>query len=93
MTTFIVKTQQSLFDIATYLYGDVEGVFWILEDNPQLIGLTDRIKAGDVLNVRDQVINPRQVAYLQQFPEFQTIEESDKPEGINYWLLEEYVVQ
>ena len=90
MTTYAVLPQQSLFDIAIEVYGDVEGVFWLLDDNPALGGITHRLRPGQPLNIRDQQLNPRQAVALAEFGPFQTIDEVDRPVGIGYWHLDEY---
>lgn len=93
MRTYTATTQQSLFDIAVEVYGDVQAVFWLLADNPALTGLTDRLGAGQVLVLRPQRMNPRQVDYLRDFAPIRTISEEDRPTGIDYWELTEYIVQ
>ncbi|WP_080058287.1 LysM peptidoglycan-binding domain-containing protein [Spirosoma aerolatum] len=92
MITYSIKSEQSLFDIAVEVYGDVTAVFWLLDDNPQLNGLTDRIKRGEVLRVRDASMNPRLVNYLADFGSIRTISEKDKPIGIDFWRAEEYKI-
>ena len=92
MRTYQVLPQQSLFDIAIEVYGDVEGVFWLLADNPQLTGLTDRLRVGQPLQIRPEQVNPRQAKELDIYGPFQTIEEQDRPIGIGYWYTEEYKV-
>ncbi|GAB3734904.1 hypothetical protein [Spirosoma lituiforme] len=87
-----VLIQQSLFDIAIEVYGDVEGIFWLLADNPQLIGLTDRLQPDQTLHLREDKINPRQADELDIYGPFQTIDETDKPMGIGYWRTEEYKI-
>ena len=88
---YTVSEGQSLFDIAIEVYGHVEGVFWLLDDNPG-ISLTHRLKVGQVLSLRSDVINQRQKDYLIDFAPFQTIEEQDRPVGVGYWYLEEYKI-
>ncbi len=90
--TYTVKPQQSLFDIAIEVYGDVEGSFWLIEDNPG-ISLTERLRPAQVLAIRADQVNPRQATYLQDFGPFQTIDEADRPNGIGYWYLDEYIIQ
>lgn len=31
-----ISDEQTIFDIAIQFYGDIEGVIWLLEDNPSL---------------------------------------------------------
>jgi len=92
MTYAVLSTQQSLFDIAVILYGNVEGVHWLVDDNPGL-GLTDRLQAGQLLTVRADSIIPRMVEYLSDFTTPQTIDEPDRPRGVGYWRVSEYVIQ
>ena len=92
MTYAVLSTQQSLFDIAVTVYGDQGGVFWLLEDNPGL-GLTDRLRTGQQLVVRADSIIPRMVAYLNDFIPPQTITEEDRPQGVGYWRMDEYVIK
>ncbi len=93
MLDYIVEPDQSLFDIAVEAYGDVAGVFWLLADNAdRLSGLTDRLLAGQVLAIRNEAINIRQAVYLRDFGPFQTITEADRPVGIEFWYLEEYLI-
>ena len=88
---YTVSEGQSLFDIAIEVYGQVEGIHWLLEDNPG-ISLTHRLKVGQVLALRSEVINQREVDFLKDFAPFQTIEEQDRPVGVGYWYLEEYKI-
>lgn len=92
MNFYTVLPQQSLFDIAIEVYGDVDAVFWLLDDNPTLIGLTDRLQVGQQISVRDVPMNPRQAVELALFAPFQTINEEDRPAGIGFWRTEEYQV-
>ncbi|GAB2586651.1 hypothetical protein [Spirosoma areae] len=92
MRQYTILDQQSLFDIAVEVYGDVDAVFWLLEDNPG-VGLTDRLQVGQSLNIREAKMNPRQAAELALYSPFQTIDEEDRPEGIDYWLIDDYEVQ
>lgn len=93
MTTYsVLSTQQSLFDIAVIVYGDVAGVHWLVEDNPGL-GLTDRLQSGQTLSVRLDTLNPRMVTYLNDFETPQTIAEEDRPKGVGYWRVDEYIIQ
>lgn len=58
MTEYIVTPFQTLTDIAIEVYGDVTGIFSLLEDNPELAGLDADLQAGEVLLIRAEVINP-----------------------------------
>lgn len=93
MDKYTVKPKQSLFDIAIEVYGDVQGVAWILEDNRSIPGPTGPIKAGREILIRATKMNFRAADYLANFAPFQTINEVDLPQGIGYWNTESYVVQ
>ncbi|MGA0556524.1 LysM peptidoglycan-binding domain-containing protein [Larkinella sp. VNQ87] len=93
MNEYRVISGQSLLDIAIEAYGDVEGLHWLLEDNPTLSGPSDRLRAGQVLLIRTEVVNVRFKAYLNDFAPFATVTGDDQPEGVGYWFLNEYTVQ
>ncbi len=89
MTKYTVQSRQSLFDIAVERYGNVSGINWLLQDNPDLKGPTDRIYPGQQLLIRDQVVNNRVKFYLQGYPTVATITKDDLPEGVGFWRLDE----
>lgn len=93
MKKYTVLAGQSLFDVACSQYGNVSGVLWLIADNPEIKGPTDRIYPGDQLLIRSEVINNRTRLYLQGFPTIATISSEDMPEGIGFWRLDEYEVQ
>ncbi len=64
MQTIKVKQNQTLMDVALQEYGDVFGVFWLVEDN-QLNGITANIHQGEELLIREQKMNKRMVDYLR----------------------------
>lgn len=91
--TYTIRYDQSLADIALMVYGDIRGVFWLLDDNPaQISHMADRLRVGSVLTLRAERVNPRYVAYLAQYPTIATAEVGDFSEGIGAWWLDEYVV-
>lgn len=53
----IVQDRQSIWDIAIREYGSVEGVFRLLEDNPDLTGLDAPLSAGQSLVVRQAPVD------------------------------------
>ena len=58
MGKIIIKSGQSLFDIALQVYGTIEGVFGLLADNPgKLTTLTDETTPGTELVVNGAVLN------------------------------------
>ena len=88
-----VKPNQSLFDVAIEMYGDVGAVLWLLADNPQLAGATGPVFAGEKLAIRTEKQNGRAAAYLADFAPFRTIEARDVPQGIGFWRVSDAVVQ
>lgn len=92
MNSYAVKPNQSLFDVAIEVYGDVQGVVWLIQDNRSLFGATDPLSVGQKLQLRDATVNGRVVGYLADFAPFQTIDAVDVPQGIGYWKTEGYVV-
>ena len=88
-----VKPNQSLFDVAIEVYGDVGGVLWLLADNAGLAGATGPLFVGEKLTIRAQKLNVRAAAYLADFAPFQTIEARDMPRGIGFWRVEDYLTE
>ncbi len=86
MPVIKAKIKQTIADIALQEYGDIEGVYWLVEDNDQLIGITDTLHEGDELIIRDAVINQQMVDYLRQYP--QATGAKAQGEGIGYWKIE-----
>lgn len=93
MGTYKARIGQSLWDVAISVYGDVAGVVWLLEDNPQLSGPVHSLLDGEVLAIRTQVLNRRVVEYLADYPRIGTLEEPDMAMGVGFWGLEQYIVQ
>lgn len=90
--TYRVSSGQSLFDVAIIAYGDVSGVAWLLADNAELKGPTDRIYDGQQLVIRADAINLRARVFLEDYSTIATIGPEDMPEGIGFWRLDEYLV-
>lgn len=86
MRSIEVKIDQSLADIAIQEYGDVSGLIYLVQDNPNLLGITDNVYPGDILIIRNKAINTQMVTYLRPF-EIATVKGS-RGEGINYWAVE-----
>ncbi|MGB1294854.1 MAG: hypothetical protein ACPG6V_05190 [Flavobacteriales bacterium] len=57
-----INPNQTLFDIAIQFYGNIEGVSWLLEDNPE-INIGDEFTE---IRIRDEYINKDIVQYLKQ---------------------------
>ena len=63
MGKYTVTTGQNLYDIATHLYGSIEGIVDLMIQNPKL-SLQDKLKSGDVLQYTDDLtINANIIAY------------------------------
>lgn len=55
MSTYIVKPNQNLFDVALHLYGSIEGLFDLLISNPE-ISMTSDLKYGQELMYHDEFV-------------------------------------
>ena len=84
MRTINVKHNQNLFDIAIQEYGAVTGVYWLLEDNPFLSGVTDNVYADQELLIRDELKKKITRDYLRS----ELIATGVEAVGIGYWLIE-----
>ncbi len=82
-----VKHNQSLLDISIQEYGNIEGVFWIVEDN-NLNGITDNVYPGYKLNIRDSVINSISKQFLSNKETIATVNGA-RGTGIGYMILEQ----
>lgn len=71
---------QNIYDIALQCYGDVEGVFQLMADNPTKINSLDaQLVAGDYLNLTDEKILKKEVVnYYKQLGK--TINTGDETE-------------
>ncbi len=85
MRTIKVKKDQSLADIAIQEYGHVEGIFFLVEDNLKLIGITDNVFAGDDLLIRDEIINNQMQTFLVDY-DIATVK-GTRGEGVGYWRI------
>lgn len=63
MSKYTVKTNQSVFDVALAVYGANEGAAWLVEDNDLQ---SWAVAPGQELIVRDEVIDPAVVGYLER---------------------------
>lgn len=93
MIDYTVLPKQSLFDIAVECYGDVQGVVQILQDNPEIVGPTGPLEAGQLIKIREEKINARAANSLKDHAPFQTIGAEDMPKGIGFWKLKDYVIE
>lgn len=55
---------QGIYDLAIQVYGSVEGVTWLLEDNPDL-SWDSTLSPGQKLRVRDDQVNKQVTLYYQ----------------------------
>lgn len=85
MRSITVKINQSLFDIALEQYGSIEGVYWLVEDNELLTGITDNVFPTDTLLIRDEVINNKAQKYLSDY-DITTVEDA-RGSGIGYMRI------
>ncbi len=83
MQTIEVKKDQSLADIALQQYGHVEGVFFLVEDNTELIGITDNTYEGDQLIIREENLNSPMQTFLSDYNI--ATAKGARGEGIGYW--------
>lgn len=56
MKIITVQPRQTIFDIALQYYGDIEGVDFLLLDNPNL-SLNSSLEFGQFLKIRNEVKN------------------------------------
>ena len=92
MRSIKVKIDQSLADVAIQEYGDIGGLIYLVQDNANLLGITDNIYPGDELFIRNEIINRPMVDYLRPF-DIATVK-SCRGEGIGYWAIErDFIVQ
>ena len=90
-----VQQGQTIWDLAIQYYGDIQAVFWILEDNVRL-GLNSSLIAGSSINIRTNTINQPLRDYLltknavpNSFDQFSL----SAPEGIAFWgINEDFVI-
>lgn len=64
-----IYSGQSLLDIALEVYGDIGGVFTLLEDNPAITSLDDDLQVGQALLVDDNKAVNAEVARYFRFRE------------------------
>lgn len=83
--TITIKGGQSLLDVALEHYGDALGVFYLTQDNPQLLSILDNLKAGETLDIRDTVLNAEIVRRAKRYG-IHTLE-GDRAEGIGFWQI------
>lgn len=84
-TTYQAQNGQSLLDLAIQFYGDIQGIYWILQDNPQLQSMIDNIRAGDKIKIRASQIDKQVVAKCTQYGVFTLAQ--DRAEGIGFWKI------
>lgn len=85
MRAIKVKKDQSLADIALQEYGHVEGVFFLVEDNTALIGITDTLHRGDELLIRETQINAPMQTFLADY--VIATAKGARGCGVGYWAI------
>lgn len=65
MPLYIVSEGQNIYDVAIQEYGDTEGVYLLLEDNPTL-SLDSVLNAGQLLTIKSAPLNMSIVAYFKR---------------------------
>lgn len=86
-----VKHNQTLMDIALQEYGDVQGVFWLVDDNKELYGIVDTIEGGQELLIREEPMN----VVMRDFLSSHVVATRDQStgEGIGFWRMEnEFII-
>ncbi|MCE7990441.1 MAG: hypothetical protein HEP71_00620 [Roseivirga sp.] len=64
---YTIYEGQSLLDVALELYGDIEGVITLIEDNPELSSLDDDLYPGQQLLIdSSKTINEDVASYYKQ---------------------------
>jgi hypothetical protein len=91
MRSIVAKYGQSLFDIALEYYGNIQGVFWLVEDN-ELNGITDNVFDGDLLLIRDEVLNNNTVELLKTYTVATVFDPEERAEGIDYMIVEQTLI-
>ena len=74
-----------MFDVALQEYGDMEGVFLLVADNPALMGITDTLRAGDDLKVRPAMPDVQMQRFLTAYD--LATAQGAQGEGIGYWAI------
>ena len=85
-----VKERQSVLDIALQLYGHLDGVQLLIEDNPHLLhSPCAHLLVGDEVFVRDPLDEAAVQALAGQFVATldAQIEVEERCEGIGYWRI------
>lgn len=84
MRTIEVTLNQSVSDLAIQYYGSIEGVFLILEDNPRVTSVNDRLQAGQEILIRS-ALNKKVVTFLSE--PVATLDENAMADGIGYMTI------
>lgn len=84
-TTYSIRPNQSLLDIAVQVYGEATGVYALLADNPQLHSITARLHVGDTLRIRI----PPTLSVVQQRAQIHGVHtlENAQAAGIGFWTI------
>lgn len=59
ITLYKALAEQTIFDVALQHFGDIEGLAFILEDNPTIINADGLFDLSKPISIRDEIINLR----------------------------------
>lgn len=64
--TYTSNNQQTIFDVALMVYGSIEGLLYLIEDNPEIIKGDGTIaQFGATYQIREAIINPVVLEQMQ----------------------------
>lgn len=66
MRIILTRIGQTLFDIALQRYGDMSGIAFLIEDNPDL-DLAVELEAATPINIRETVVNKTIAKEFEKF--------------------------
>jgi len=62
----IVESKQTIYDVAAQKYGNIDGVWLLFNDNPDLDGLVTVLVPGQVLKIKSDPIDANVVEYFKK---------------------------
>ena len=88
---YIISENQTVMDLAIQLYGSIEKVLWLIQDNPTKIDALDaELPPGELINVRDDIGSSIVANELKkQNIKVATGDTATHSGGIGYWGIEE----
>jgi hypothetical protein len=86
----VVTEGQNIYDLAVQCYGGLEGVFMLMEDNPDLLrGLNDSIPVGSQIKIdQEKAVNKDVLKYFKKSG-IRVNNTNDSGEGVGYWRVEQ----